>query len=162
MEADIEIEQNSGLDEMFYPVGLNILQNMPQINIMLKVIRRKYYGKSISFWCRGSSGAIIAAIMVSKLKKGTVNHIKKDGESSHSNKLNLTSNVNIIVDDFMSSGSTIRAILAKAIERKIHIDALLVTSQVYESVFDDIQKRLNLESKDKFVDFILCKTYRKK
>lgn len=75
---------------------------------------------AINVWCRGSSGAILAALFIGHIKRTlhvNVCHIKKSGEESHrtnpdvwrqSGSINKV--INIIIDDFISSGSTMQQI----------------------------------------------------
>ena len=71
-------------------------------------------------------------------------HVKKYGESSHSSKIDFEGNfINIIVDDFVCSGHTLRAIYAKQQEvtgyRKV--DSIIVTG-TYEGM--DFRDKIRL------------------
>jgi orotate phosphoribosyltransferase-like protein len=109
-----------------YPVGDNIQYNIPIINTMANQIRLLLIKNKVSkdtminLICSGSSGAIIASIVSTILyenfNKIHIRHIKKDGESSHGNdnyKSHNLSGLNIIVDDFIASGETIKRIFSK-------------------------------------------------
>jgi hypothetical protein len=75
---------------------------------------------AINVWCRGSSGAILAALFIGHIKRTpnvNVCHIKKSGEESHTTTPRIwrqgdgiTKVINIIIDDFISSGSTMQQI----------------------------------------------------
>lgn len=68
----------------------------------------------IQIFCRGSSGAILSALVSSNIEVDRIVHIKKEGETSHGpdKPIVISSNYfNVIVDDFISSGSTILNIL---------------------------------------------------
>ena len=72
------------LRTMNYPVGPNIKVNLPIINNMYRYIKEKFPEGTITIWCRGSSGAIIAGIISSKLKgRARVAYISKPNEKRH-------------------------------------------------------------------------------
>ena len=104
-------------DMMNYPVGLNLMSNMKIIKLMARKLNLLYgkTGKEIIFWTRGSSGAIIASVTATFLKHNEcyINHVKKEGESSHSsNQMRVDANsINIIIDDFICTGDTIKKII---------------------------------------------------
>lgn len=107
-----------------YPVGELIMQNMPVIismgNSIIQVLRKNYKSKKdVHLICRGSSGAIIAAIVGNMIfeagYKIQIYHVKKEGESSHNgngsfSEYIFTNDVTIVVDDFIASGNTIESI----------------------------------------------------
>lgn len=108
-----------GIEEINYPVGNYINANIPKITSMVKALRKikvlntKLISNGVNIICRGSSGAIIATIFATQLADVTskIIHIKKDGESAHSSGTDiLREGVNIIVDDFVSTGETMTAI----------------------------------------------------
>lgn len=100
---------------MSYPVGLNLMSNIEIIKLMSKKLDTLYSGQEIIFWTRGSSGAIIASVAATFLKHNEcyINHVKKEGETSHStNQLRIDSkSINIIIDDFICTGETIRKMI---------------------------------------------------
>lgn len=112
----MEILCNPNLDTMSYPVGANMSDNLRKIKEMANVIDRHFPHQSINLWCMGSSGAIIAGIISAELiAKGypmpMVCHVKKEGEESHSSSAPYISyGTNILVDDFIRSGSTVQKI----------------------------------------------------
>ena len=85
---------------------------------------------------RGSSGAIIGGLVASILNHRnivTITHIKKEGESSHSSgiyDLKHTYPI-VIIDDLMSSGSTVCEIY-KALNdiRYYDVDTLCISGHV--------------------------------
>ena len=126
----------SSLTKIQYPVGLYMKHNLPIINEMAKVIKQNYRTEEkIALWCRGSSGAIIAAILSTKIPNAVINHVKKDGEESHSNRVTIHCKYHIIVDDFISTGATIKAIHAKikSYDSSINVDCIVVSGAVSSS-----------------------------
>ena len=109
-----------------YPVGENVGLWISLIHhyidaILDNLIRKQDYTPFIGLMCRGSSGAIIAALISAELTKMgynvVINHVKKDGESSHSYNVPTINDdpehaCYFIVDDLISSGSTLQAIAA--------------------------------------------------
>ena len=108
------IDKVEKLQTMDYPVGPNIKVNLPVINNMYRYIKEKFPEGIITIWCRGSSGAIIAGIISSKLKgRARVAYVSKPNEKRH-DKLSAhmySSGYNIIVDDFVCTGETINKII---------------------------------------------------
>jgi len=164
---------NLATDAIKYPVGDYIVYNLPKIDEMYKVIiklpeikkflsdKSKIYFR-ISLICSGSSGAIIASIIASKLINDKIDvnilHVKKEGEDSHSgNKIKFFNNsFNIVVDDFICSGSTIRRIFNKVDEicdkNKIH--CVCITDTVSPIMVEYFQ-----ENKLKY---LICKVPKKR
>lgn len=104
--------------DITYPVGDNIIYNLPIIKDMGKkiksvLIKEKIpFDKRINLICSGSSGAIIAAIISTILckqyKEINIYHIKKNNEKSHSDGYKGSDFIgyNIVVDDLISTGKT--------------------------------------------------------
>lgn len=109
-----------------YPVAEHIDVNHPLFTEMAN----SYYefakdelnvNRNITLICRGSSGAIAATIFYLALKNLmpekhiNIVHVKKAGESSHCNSLSSINvdNINIFVDDFIFTGSTVTDTLTK-------------------------------------------------
>ena len=108
------IDKVKKLRTMDYPVGPNIRVNLPIINNMYRYIKEKFPEGIITIWCRGSSRAIIAGIISSKLKgRARVAYVSKPNEKRH-DKLSAhmySTGYNIIVDDFVCTGETINKII---------------------------------------------------
>jgi adenine/guanine phosphoribosyltransferase-like PRPP-binding protein len=103
------IEHRTGVG---YPMGIHVQKNLLMINKLIKELKLMYPTQKLNIWCRGSSGAIIAAIISSKIKDCAIYHIKKEQEHAHQNSYWIRKDgTNIIVDDLISSGQTIKAIL---------------------------------------------------
>ena len=125
-----------GFNTMGYPVGLNMKDAVDYINKVGEVINLPCSKSTeIAIWCRGSSGAILASLLLVKLTGGLgyssvyIYHVKKPGESSHNIKHVCDSEYHIVIDDFISSGETIRAIAMEMWQSKIEfIDCLIVHS----------------------------------
>ena len=119
------------LREMNYPIGPNIKVNLPIINNMYRYIKEKFPEGTITIWCRGSSGAIIAGIISSKLKgRARVAYISKPNEKRHDivSPYKYSVGYNIIVDDFICTGKTIDDIIKKSDREKF--DLLIVSGVV--------------------------------
>jgi len=108
--------------DMSYPVGKNMNNLLENTKVFFELIKKHApKDQQLNFLCRGSSGAIIAGIVASSLSEEyqvIINHIKKEGESSHSSCLRLNiEDFNIIIDDFIASGSTVNNIYEASIVR---------------------------------------------
>lgn len=116
-----------------YPVGTFISYNTPIIKSMARYIKKTYPEGTISLWCRGSSGAIIAGIISSILKGRTdIRYISKNDEKRHDKtSIPYKSTVNIIVDDFVCTGETIDDIINKSGRKKF--DLLIVSGDISEN-----------------------------
>tara|TARA_R110002073_G_scaffold144403_5_gene296514 strand:+ start:2542 stop:2988 length:447 start_codon:yes stop_codon:yes gene_type:complete len=117
-----------------YPIGENLSKNLEGIGIMSEIIQDQYQGTGLNIWCRGSSGSIIAAIIAKDyIDKGglaKICHVKKDREYSHSDSICYEKDfINIIVDDFVCSGETIRAIYSvqQNTTKNRKVDSIIVT-----------------------------------
>ena len=134
-----------------YPIGDNLRYNLNMIesmNEMLYKILHEYYpGKKVMLFCRGSSGAILAAMaslhLIKKQREVFICHIKKDGEESHSGnpysaRYERKENVLVVIDDFISSGATISSIIKHGINatgrRNLKMDILCVSGIVPENM----------------------------
>ncbi len=128
-----------------YPVGLNIRDNVKIIQDLTNEFL-KYENKDtpINLLCMGSSGAIMAAIFATIVPNVIILHIKKDGESSHSSCDNYSrffrdeTRLNIIIDDFIVTGSTVNNIYKK-IKVPIKIDYLILAHQHSQKRYDLLQ-----------------------
>jgi adenine/guanine phosphoribosyltransferase-like PRPP-binding protein len=103
--------------DISYPVGVELVFNMPIIKKMARAIKKMYPTEKIHLWCRGSSGSIIASIIASNLGRNRrvyINYVHKNYESRHSFITNVgeyKQSVHIVVDDFIASGETINNII---------------------------------------------------
>lgn len=138
-------------DRISYPVGIRMNETLRIIEEMASLIYKtfpyneRYMGRRneyINLYVMGSSGAILAGILITLLKDYTVTicHIKKEGEVSHGGS-NFSSHkraINVILDDFIESGATVNKIYDELKEEyeyfELHL--LCVSGPV-------VQKRLN-------------------
>lgn len=141
--------------EITYPVGSHMnkaIDYIKKVATVLNDIDTK--DKTISLFCTGSSGAILSSLLYSQLidKDVEICHIKKEGENSHSGSvINYRDhNINIIIDDFACSGSTIERIYTKtkehSVSEKIRIDYLILSGinyNVFNKLIYEIIKPLN-------------------
>jgi hypothetical protein len=122
-----------------YPVGNDMLRMKGYVQGALKAFEklnpelRFQSERNINLFCRGSSGAICAALFVAYAPwHCKIIHIKKPGESAHCDALEFNpDNINVIIDDFMSSGDTVAEIYHNANSnqyksKKLIIDVLIV------------------------------------
>lgn len=99
----------------FYPVGENLTDAMAYIDEVVNKLQPLIHGnKHLNLWVRGSSGAILGALLAKSLtNKCFIYYIKKDGEHAHhSNSFSRANSkyLNIIIDDFSYSCSTLNEI----------------------------------------------------
>ncbi len=94
---------------------------------------------TFNLWCRGSSGAILASCfaMMNPQYNFIICHVKKYNEDSHSSSVPTyfyDNCRNIVIDDFVSSGDTIRHIV-EAIKNVDEVSDCLMVARgaLYES-----------------------------
>lgn len=133
----------NNIEQIYYPVGAHMDTNKPKIIAMIKEFKkiREFKRADLNLICRGSSGAIIAAIFAMQLKNNCrIVHIKKEGEQSHSAQTSLLPNgKNIIVDDFIVTGKTLNAIyksLTNIEKTPIVIDCICITGSTHTLDFE--------------------------
>ena len=128
----IEIESVS----FNYPVGCDMQRANKSVCHCVDAFKQLDIDREqpIYLWCRGSSGAILATLFAIGIGNDYPNvfisHVKKEGEISHSNAYYVRSgnNVNIIIDDFVATGSTIKAILAEMKNKDAKPNILIVST----------------------------------
>lgn len=122
--------------QLAYPVGNNICKAIEYVNRVVKtIVSLNLLDKidSLNIWCRGSSGSILAALLADKLiaigKHVCIVHVKKPNEKAHCNSIDPEYTYNIIIDDLISSGDTVRSIANAMYLRDISkIDMLIVST----------------------------------
>ena len=108
-----------------YPVGRDMkaaIRNATRIAQTFNTIE-EFRDKRINVWCRGSSGMILGSIFVANIpnnERVVLCHVKKPVEISHTQKTDCHKQslftqgegpfINVAIDDFISSGSTIEEI----------------------------------------------------
>lgn len=113
-----------------YPVGQNVLLaiNMAK-EAASAFIQNINIGNcdGVLVYCSGSSGAILASLFINELFilnpniNATLIHVKKDGEISHATSYrNFFNPYNVIIDDFISTGTTINRIINKENLQKVN------------------------------------------
>ncbi len=114
MQATNVIRATS-LCPMSYPIAAHIRENLDLIHNMANQIVVNFQTEInfINLVCRGSSGAMISAIIASRIPQvRRIYYIRKETESTHSMPFAFSSekpkkgDLNIFVDDFMESGNT--------------------------------------------------------
>jgi adenine/guanine phosphoribosyltransferase-like PRPP-binding protein len=118
---------------MGYPVGESLPYSLPTIHKMAKVLEKKQY-HNLGLVCTGSSGAIIAGIIASKLKPTPkIFYIKKKYERNHGHGTwELTNCENLVfVDDFIYSGSTVKHVIRQL--RMVGINKIKAVFMVFSN-----------------------------
>ena len=123
------IIENEKLKCMNYPVGVYLQSNLSIIKEYIKIIKSLKKEK-IDLICTGSSGAIIAGIISSKINCRVL-YVRKEGENSHQQHGDspYIDSYTIVVDDFVFSGQTIKRILDHY--RYTKLNCLLVSGRIY-------------------------------
>lgn len=131
-----------------YPVGLCMAGNITAIQRMAFRIRDVFYNERINLWCRGSSGAIMAAIVASIIPNAIISYVRKPNETGHSLYSHATDKdrKNIVIDDLISSGTTIQLIKDFMLTHGVSVDCLCVGGPVY------------LEDLEEYSPVIICQS----
>lgn len=127
---------DSKLTSIDYPFGGAVVDNMKLVNRLIKnfvkIKNKKFRECRVMLFCRGSSGAYIAALFAAKLLADTeIIYVRKEGEQRHGTENFVLRDTDLIVfvDDFVCTGETMRAL------------------------YKDIQPRLKRQNRE-IVDFI--------
>lgn len=158
---NITLCEDPRMGTVSYPVGDTINRNRASINRMgenIALMLKKIYStdKEINLVCTGSSGAIIAALVSDKIKNlNKIIHVPKNNETMHrtlqdsirSEDLDM---INILVDDVIESGETIRCMLKEFEDFNIRINGICVTGK-----FNYLKFRCNPTP----YDFVICTNY---
>lgn len=106
-----------------YPVGINMTSALNFVKEVSKFLKENvnFTYHDVNLLCTGSSGSILASLLFAELQQPNVYvcHFKKEGENSHSGnyfRMNTLHDINVIIDDFSSTGETIERIYMKAFE----------------------------------------------
>lgn len=122
---------------IMYPVGTYMLKNSYNIKMMANNIAGFISNiKTVAFWARGSSGTIISTVIAGELENPDmiINYVKKDDESNHHIKMHtkIDKDLNIIVDDFISTGDTLVSILSEMLVAGVTPDVICMSGGFYE------------------------------
>jgi len=126
-----------------YPIGSNMSKVKNLVQEYVKGFKELNLPKDleINLWCRGSSGAILAAIFALYMENPVkICHIKKRGESSHcEDPESFEPGYNIVIDDFVASGETIKSIIQHLKNNDFKRDCLIVMDgEMFVKYFDNI------------------------
>lgn len=132
----IEDENDTSLS---YPVGANLFQASSYINIVYNRIKDLIpKDKLINVWARGSSGSILGTLLIGKMMDNGISeniklaYVRKPSETEHrsspSSFYYSPEVFNIVIDDFIASGRTIKSIFEamKGENRQQPVDILIV------------------------------------
>jgi len=115
-----------------YPIGENIGDAIKYIDDVTPLIKEIIKDYPVNIWCSGSSGAILATLLVKNLdNQCIICHVKKKGESSHhGNSFGKAQRaaINIVLDDFARSGETLDRIWQSAKEYVNSINILCLAN----------------------------------
>lgn len=118
-----------------YPVGndMKIAANFTKAAAWQFNKIKEYNNQSLrlNLWCRGSSGAILASLFSINIDHTVkIIHVKKPGENSHTSNHDPYTDwdvINVIIDDFTSSGQTLHHIYSQMGALNIlTVDALII------------------------------------
>lgn len=96
-----------------YPIGLNMYDAISYIGEITPHLKKIIQEEPLNIWCMGSSGAILAALLVKNISNSCkICHVKKRGEQSHEIGFynRHVAGKNIILDDFSRSCKTLEKI----------------------------------------------------
>lgn len=133
-----------------YPIGYNIPNLLLLVDTYVDAFNqiKPHENTRINLWCRGSSGAMIAALFASKINHTFlyIAHVKKQGETSHMSAVYYPDNCyNIIIDDFISTGETVKAIIDhvhEKVDTTDKLDLLIVASGALDTTFAEDFKKI--------------------
>lgn len=152
--------------DLDYPIGCNIDEIHTYIQeVSASIVKKSLFKgvKSVAVWCKGSSGSILAGMLMFKLSplfpniKFRINHIKKDTESAHHSNRRFKEEqykgkYNIVIDDFSASGATLQSMIPVFETASIKYIDLLILSNTqivfhnagYDENFDRIYSGVSL------------------
>jgi len=131
-----EITLSTSVD--YYPVGEHITNYFHTCKEIGDHINELFQGQSITLWCRGSSGAIISALVSQHIEASVeIYHVKKHGEDAHCDSL-IHHDINIIIDDLMATGETVEQIYKEMKKLKVIPHCIVMTGQIKLYKFENI------------------------
>jgi hypothetical protein len=118
-----------------YPVGNHVVAAISYAENAANVFNDTFQHVSVNIWCRGSSGAILAALFAANIKNVVdkkIIHVKKNGEKAHgtSDPIRGAENavINVIIDDAVEYGTTLNAIYDQMTLHSIYVPDVLIIS----------------------------------
>lgn len=115
-----------------YPIGSDINSAMNYIKIVVRKLKPLITGKSVTFWVRGSSGAMLAGMISSKIEGISINYVRKEKEYGHNSSVHTNADINIILDDFCRSGNTLNAIKKFMDKHGVYRVDILILANLYD------------------------------
>lgn len=114
-----------------YPVGSNMANLKIVIETYVNAFKTLEFADGFRFnlFCSGSSGAIISTAFALALPQYIfkICHVKKPGEDSHQYGVEYEPYaVNIVIDDFISTGVTVERIVTNILELRLKPHILIV------------------------------------
>jgi orotate phosphoribosyltransferase-like protein len=139
-----QIKLSTSVD--YYPVGQHITNYFQTCKEIGDHINELFQEQSITLWCRGSSGAIISALVSQHIEAGVeIYHVKKHGEDAHQN-CDIHHDINIIIDDLMATGETVEQIYNEMKKFKAVPHCIVMTGQIklykFENIFGTQKKNI--------------------
>ena len=149
-----------GAPVVMYPVGNYLSHTLHYMHAVMSIINTKEYGivkaikakEEVILWARGSSGCIISTLFARELvandivkdyNKIKIQYVRKDKEVTHGSgggiggKERYSKAFNVIIDDIISTGETIRAITVQAIREGVgYFDLIIAGDGGYELLLD--------------------------
>lgn len=139
--------------EIPYPIGSHIDAAITYINKVYAtiILNELFKNRDINLWCRGSSGAILAGLLASRLlttktfHSVQIIHVKKPNETAHGSDLTyvIENGCNIIIDDFSYTGDTIIHITKSMTSLGIRYVDAIILSAIHGEYAEDIYKPVN-------------------
>lgn len=143
-----------------YPVGENIQYYIKTCQEIADILEENFKDQRVCFWCTGSSGSIISALIINNLKtiESKIVYVRKPDEKRHQtlsiSKHNYEDYLHFIVDDFVYSGKSIERIIDEInrmnteYESGINLYGLLLTGYIpYDSYLKNYFKFITSSNK---------------
>lgn len=142
-------------DDEYYPVQFFMRAAISNVNEIYNNLKNEVNLSNINInvWCSGSSGDILAALLVNKIYNDYSNneihihHVRKPGEQRHYDDCNDTFNcnfgdnaLNIIIDDTVSSGTTLSRILKRMAEYNVKTNIICLCYQLKSTIYGKINE----------------------
>jgi hypothetical protein len=110
----MKVHKMNPMYDLSYPVGNNMEKAKKWVRSAARKFRRiaMFKGKPIQLICRGSSGSVLGTLFISMLPgyEITIYYVRKHSESAHGISQWQENSYNVVIDDLISTGDTLRAI----------------------------------------------------